>query len=122
MLSGRQMLALAQSAIGSQTVELFRFVSRGPNAAGDLVANYAEPEAIRCNFQPVPQQLYAQYGLDFQKSYRTLVTREPVGDIHRGKDGDQVTFFGRRYNCESNTEWQETDQYTIVLCVDVGPA
>ena len=122
MMTGAAMLSLAQSVIGTQTLEVLRFVSRTPNAAGKLVATYAAPEALEGNFQPVARNLYAQYGLDFAKTYYTLVIGADVVALKRGIDGDRLAYFGRLYSCESDTPWYNSDGYSISLCVDIGPA
>lgn len=122
MYTGAQLLGLAQTVIGTETVDLLRFVSRAPNAAGKLVATYAAATPIACNFQPVPRALFAQYGLDFTKEYRTLVAASDVGGIRRGDDGDLVQFQGRRFLVTSITPWFGTEGYTVAVCVDVGAA
>lgn len=120
MRPGKNLLKMAQRAVGSQTVMYSRFSGRETNALGYDVAVYHPATALRGNLQPVPRSLYERMGLDLQKSYVTFYTDTAVLDISRGVSGDQFTYAGRIYQCQSITNWLEQDGWVAVLCVDVG--
>ena len=76
---------------------------------------------MKGSFQPVPRRVYEAYGLDLQKQYFTFYVPSNVFDISRDRSGDQITFRGFRYQCESNNDWFAEDGWKGVLCVMIGP-
>lgn len=120
MIPGSNILNQALTVIAKQTVQYYRMLDRAVNDVGQDVTEYAPPVAITGSFQPIQRKLYEQYGLDFQKSYFILYASKNIIDVGRNVSGDQITFQGRRYQCESETEWFGIDGWVGVICVDQG--
>jgi len=120
MIPGQNILKMALSVIAKQTVLYYKFAGRSLNAVGQDVTTYSSPFVIVGSFQPVPKRLYAQYGLDFQKSYYTFYTSNPILDVERKVSADQIAYNGQRFQCESNTDWFSIDGWKGVLCVFLG--
>lgn len=121
-IPGSNLLVEALGVIASQTVSYIRYAARAPNAIGQYITTYAAAESVQGSFQPVPRSLYQQQGLDYQKSYWNFYVPNAVIDVTRDVSGDQLSFQGRKYQCESVTPWYSIDGWNAVLCVDVGPA
>ena len=117
---GVNLLNMALRVISQQTVQYYQFLSRSLNSVGQDIATYASPIDIVGSWQPVPRQLYIQYGLDLQKNYFTLYTSNNVLDITRDISGDQVSYLGNRYQVESNNDWYQLDGWKGILCVALG--
>lgn len=126
MIPGSNLLNLALTVIGSQTVSWFQFKSNtiGPTGLNTVTYN-AAVTVTRGSVQPVDRSRYEQWGLDRQKSYVTWfvpnvaplpITRNPDGN------GDVIEWNGRRYQVVGDTPWSAIDQWTRLLCVDIGPA
>ena len=120
-IPGQNILNMALQIISKQTVQYYQFLSRSLNAVGQDVAIYANVVNLVGSWQPVPRQLYDQYGLDLQKDYFVFYTSNNVLDITRDISGDQLGYSGRRYQVESNTDWYQLDGWKGILCVDLGP-
>lgn len=126
MIPGSNLLNLALTVIGSQSVQWFRYQSSVTGTTGLNLVTYAAPVTVtRGSVQPVDRARYEAYGLDWQKSYVTWfvpnnfpqpITRNPNGD------GDVIEWNARRYQVVGDTPWSAIDQWTRVLCVDIGPA
>jgi hypothetical protein len=119
---GCNLLNMALSVIASQTVNYYAFIGRSLNSVGQDITTYADPASIVGSLQPVPRVLYAQYGLDLQKTYYTFYTANPIEDVSRNVSGDQFVFNGQRYQVESNNDWYAQDGWKGVLCVLIGAA
>lgn len=118
---GSNLLNMALTVIAPQTVKLFKTTARAANAIGMQVSAYAAPVNVRGSFQPVPRNLYQQYGLDFNKNYATFYVSALIQDVTRATGGDQVEFGGRRYQVLSENDWIQVDGWTAPLLVDIGP-
>jgi hypothetical protein len=134
---GSNVLRLALSVIGAQTVNWFQYASQAPGPTGKVVTTYAAPQTIpKGSVQPVDRARYNSYGLDFQKSYVTWfvpgfnaqsIRRNPdgSGDIIEtpvNLDGSLIPGTSRRYQCVGDTPWINEDGWNRVLGVDIGPA
>lgn len=122
MIPGSNVLNMAFRVIAKSTVTYYQFVSRALNSVGQDVVTYNAPISLMGSFQPVQRKLYEALGLDFQKSYYYFYVSSELLDITRDVSGDQLTFNGRLFQCESNTEWFQIDGWNQVLCCDIGPA
>jgi hypothetical protein len=122
MIPGSNLLNMALTVIAKQTISYYRAVSRSLNSVGQDVTVYAGVVSIVGSFQPVPRQLYEQYGLDFQKSYFTFYTSNNLIDVQRDVSADRIAFQGLLYQCESNNDWYGEDGWKGVLCVLIGAA
>ena len=114
---GSNILDLAMTVLGSQTVNYFRALDRTLNNIGQNITEFDAGILVSGSFQPVPRRLYEIYGLDFQKSYFTFYVSKNVIDLQRNVSGDQLEFQGQRYQCESNNDWFGEDGWVGVLCV-----
>lgn len=118
---GCDLLDLAFTVINSQTVMYYQYADRTLNSIGQYVATYSDPFPLEGSFQPVPRNLYSQYGLDFQKEYWTFYASLEILDVSRDVSGDQLTFGGSLYQVLSDNDWYKIDGWGGVLCVRVGP-
>lgn len=121
-IPGENVLAYAFQAIAQTTIIYYQFVSRSLNSIGQDVAVYDSPVSLMGSWQPVQRNLYQSLGLDFQKDYYNFYVQSDLLDINRDVSGDQIVFNGRRFQCQSNTEWFQIDGWQAVLCVDIGLA
>lgn len=119
---GINVLGLALSILGRQTVQYERNTGRTVNAAGRDTATFAAPVPVTGSFQPMPMATVAMLGIDLSKSWATfhapVLTIEPT----RGTSGDQLTFGGRRYQAQEVVNWYVQDGWTWSLWVDIGAA
>src|SRR5690349_13786632 len=97
------------SAIGRQRFLYYKFQSRTPNDIGQDVASYAAPVILSGSVQPVPRNLYEQYGLDLQRYYVNFYVSKSMLDVARDVSGDQIDFDGTRFECLSKTDWFAQD-------------
>ncbi|ENU3061693.1 hypothetical protein MLT67_12180 [Escherichia coli] len=122
MIPGSNLLNVALRVIGSQTLEYHAYTGRQTNAAGYDVAAYADPVPISGSFQPVPRAQYANLGLDYQKTYWNFYASADLLDVARDVSGDQLSFNGARYQCESITPWRSIDGWNAMLCSEIASA
>lgn len=115
-IPGQDLLEDALSIIESQSIIYYKASSRVLNDVGQYVTTYAPGTNIYGSFQPVPKNLYQQYGLDLQKTYYTFYTSNDIIDVQRDVSNDQIVFNGTRFNCESNNDWYAMDRWKGILC------
>jgi hypothetical protein len=119
-IPGVNLLALAQSVIGTQTVTYYRFTGRTNNTIGQFVSSFAEPVEIQGSFQPVSRQKYAEYGLDVTRNYAWFYSTTPIADVNRDRAGDQLVFDGKRFEVSGANDWSAIDGWNGVLVVQVS--
>lgn len=117
---GSNLLKMALTVIARQFVIYYMDTGRTANTVGQYVTTYAPPRVVSGSFQPVPRQLYEQFGLDLQKNYFTFYAPNPLMDITRNVSGDQIAFNGVRFQVESKNDWFAMDGWVGVLCVYIG--
>jgi|SRR5208337_260308 len=117
IVPGANILSIALSAIGSQSMSYYQSLSRLTNDIGQWVTTYAPPIMLYGSIQPVPRKIYAQYGLDFQKSYFTIYVSKNIIDLQRDISADQIILGSDTYQCESSDDWFTSDQWDRILCV-----
>jgi hypothetical protein len=120
-IPGMNLLDMALTLIAHQSITYYEFAGRTQNSVGQDVTTYDLPKTIVGSFQPIPRNLYQQYGLDFQKDYYTFYTSNDVIDVGRDVSGDQIAFNGERFQCESDVAWFQMDGWVGVICVHIGP-
>lgn len=118
-IPGANLLALAHTVIGFQTVKHYVETSRTNNAIGQFVTAFADPVDIQGSFQPVPRQKYAEMGLDATKIYATFYSSTPIADVDRNRSGDQLEFDGKRWEIAGTNDWTAIDGWNGVLVVRV---
>lgn len=121
MKIGGNLLKLAQSVIGTNSVQYSAFVSAPANAIGLKVSSYATAIPLKGNFQPVPRSNFQNLGLDFNKEYCKFYVSYPLTDLQRDKAGDRFVFGGKTYQVMSNTEWLNIDGWIGSMAVAVTP-
>ena len=121
MIPGQNLLNMALTVIARQTLRYYRDAGRTLNSVGQDVTEYYPGVNMVGSWQPVPRKLYEVYGLDLQKDYFTFYTSNDVLDVQRDVSGDQISFNGQLYQCESNNDWFHLDGWKGILCVHVGP-
>jgi len=119
MIPGSNLLKTALGLIASQTITYYQFVSRAQSAKGQWVPTYASAISIRGSLQPVPRNLYEQWGLDLSKNYFTFYSLNDVISMQRDVSGDQFVFNNQQYQCEANNDWFAIDKWKGVLCIQV---
>ena len=116
-IPGSNLLNMALSVIASQEVDYYKATTESVNSIGLKVPQYDPPVLIWGSFQPVQKALYAEYGLDFNRSYVNFYTSNDLIDIERNVSGDKIVYQGNTYNCESSTEWIGIDGWIAILTV-----
>lgn len=112
-------LATAQTRIRKQPFIYRQHVGRAANAAGLLVDTYA-PDADRtASVQPVSRSLYQKMGLDFEKSYISILDTESIFDTSRDVSGDRIVFAGQVYKVNGKTNWETSAGWNRVVCVRI---
>jgi hypothetical protein len=119
-IPGQDLLAMALTMIAQQYLTYYQARSRVLNDLGQYVTTFAAPIPMYGSWQPVPRQLYMQYGLDLQKDYYTFYTSNNVLDLARDITADQVAFNGQLFQVESNNDWYALDGWKGILCVHIG--
>ena len=122
MIPGSDILDMALSVINSQTVQYYRFLSRTLNINKQWETLYDPPISIEGSLQPVPKQLYDQYGLDLEKSYYTFYSSNDLLPVKRDISGDQLIFNNQLFQCEATNDWFAIDGWVGALCVLLGDA
>lgn len=120
MIPGFNILDMALSVIATQTVAYYQYSGRALNNVGQDVNTFAAPIFIDGSLQPVPRQLYQQFGLDFSKDYQLFYVSKNILDLNRDVSGDQIVFDSQRYQCEQNVEWFAQDGWVAVLCCRIN--
>lgn len=119
MIPGSNLLNLALSVIAPQQFQYYAFVSRALQKIGQYIATYAAPVGLRGSVQPVPRQLYQQYGLDFTKNYFVFYVSQSAIDIERDVSGDLMNFAGNTYQCVQKTDWFVQDGWIGIICAQI---
>ena len=116
MIPGSNLLNMAFRVIAKETVLYYRDGGRALNAIGQDITIYQPALELSGSFQPVPRKVYYLYGLDLQKSYYTFYASRDILDINRDVSGDQISFKGQRFQCES-----ANDQAAVARNDGAGP-
>lgn len=117
---GSNLLKIALSALGKQTISYRRYASRTANAAGKYVNVYADPVGMRVSLQPLSRDKISFYGLDDKRSYVTVFGSADFQTVKRGAGADEIDWRGRRYSAEDNVDWFGQDGWDAVIFVDIG--
>lgn len=117
---GSNLLRQALTVILRQNVAYLKANGRSLNNVGQFITTYDPQVVIFGSFQPVPRQLYEQYGLDLQKNYYTLYAPNAIIDIARDVSNDLIKYNGIVFQCESNNDWFAPDGWKGVLCCQLN--
>lgn len=121
-IPGANLLAMASRLIKFQKIVWERNLSMPIDAAGIDSPTYAPPVPILASVQAVPRSVIVREGLDLEENYLMVYTEKPLQDLRRDKAPDLLTFGGRKYNVESNTNWKIQDGWLGAIVIDTGPA
>lgn len=119
-IPGSNLLNMARRIISSQNVIYYQFLGRTLNTIGQDMSTYAAPRIVSGSWQPVPRNLYTQYGLDLQKDYFTFYASVNALDVGRDVSGDQLSFNNQRYQVESANDWYAVDGWVGIICCHIG--
>jgi hypothetical protein len=120
-IPGSNLLGVAMSVLARSTVVYHRRLPSVVQANGIKSNLFADPVTDTSGIvQPVPRNVYAQNGLDLQKSYVDWWVQNDVIDLGRANSGDMIDYKGRRYQLMSEQDWYRMDRWTQVRCVDIG--
>lgn len=109
------LLNAALTLTGSQSFLYYQYTGRVDNGIGQDVTQYNAPIQISGSVQAVPRNLYAIYGLDFQKQYLTFFVSKHILDVERNVSGDKIQYAGATYQCTSQTDWNAQNGWTGVM-------
>lgn len=118
-IPGGNIMAMASRAIAQQSFVYFPYVTRTLMGNGLWSATYAAGQPMSGSAQPVPRNLYANQGLDFQRLYYNFFVQQGILDIARDVSGDQFVFEGKNFQAISKTPWIGIDGWEQVLCIHV---
>jgi len=118
-IPGQNLLNMALTMIHRQKITYYKYIGRVLNSVGQYVTTYEPPSDIFGSWQPVPRNLYAQYGLDFQKNYYTFYSLSDVMDLKRDITSDKVAYNSQLFQVESANDWFALDGWKGVLCVQI---
>lgn len=121
VIPGQNLLAMALTLIAHQNLIYYRAIGRELNDLGQYVTIFDTGIELYGSWQPVPRQLYMQYGLDLQKDYFTFYTSNDILDLARDITADQVAFNSELFQVESNNDWYALDGWKGILCIRIGP-
>ncbi len=112
-------LGAAQTVIRKQPFIYRRHTGRAANSAGLYIDTYAADENRTASVQPVSRSLYEKMGLDFEKSYISILDTESIFDIGRDASGDRIVFNGQVYKVNGKTDWETSAGWNRVVCVRI---
>jgi len=121
MIPGANLLSIALSVIGTQTVQHLMTTGRTQNAVGAWVTTYADPVPLQVSWQPVESKKYEQLGLDMAKDYHSIWMRSQAVAISRGESPDRFIYGGRLHEAVDPKDWFSQDGWVEVLVIDIGP-
>jgi hypothetical protein len=107
--------ALASGLIGSDEIQLKKFIGNTENTVGQEIPSYDDPILIEGQFQAIEATLYARLGLDLTKAYRTLYTAESIKMLD-DSSSDRIIYNNEEYQAIKKLDWS-LNGYKGVLCV-----
>lgn len=118
------LLAVALSLVGRQTVVVRRFVSLGTTAAGNPAPTFATAETVSGSFQPLSAAMVQTMGLDLGRAYATFWSdvAPPLEEVNRGRAGDRVIYGGEIYEVHAPINWTASAGWRGVILGKVADA
>lgn len=113
------LLGMALSVIPPVEFKFYKGKGRTLNSVGVWVGELCKPVDVVGMAQPVPRNLYANNGLDFQKNYFVFFAEKNVIDIERDVSGDEFYYSGMQFQALSKTDWFHYDGWDEVLAVEI---
>ena len=118
-IPGSNLLNMALRVIAPASFIYYACASRALQPNGQWLANYLAPVQLQGSAQPVPRNLYAQNGLQFDKLYYHFFVPQSIVDVARDVSGDLMVFNGQTYQCQSITPWFAVDGWVEILAVAI---
>lgn len=117
MIPGANLLNLALSVIGRQTVRYFANTGRTTNPQGVQVAAFAPGVDITVgSVQPMSTAAKQQNGLELEaRAIWWYVPRNVLG-LNRDLSGDQIEYDGYRWQVRTVTDWYGQDGWVGAAC------
>lgn len=110
----------ATSILGcNKTFTFYKWLGSTVDEMGRDVPNYDEAITLTGSVQAVPNKMYEQLGLDFNKNYKTVFCSALIQSIAENIQPDRIIYDGRTYDVVENKNWYETNGYTKILIVEV---
>lgn len=126
MIPGINLLNIALGAIQAQGTAgdmlWFKFAGNTVSDSGRQIPVFDEGLPIIGSFQPTEARVIQQLGLEMQKTYRTLITSNPIDSLKRENSPDYLTYLGRKYSVAGDRDWYFQDGWKRIFFVDIGPA
>jgi hypothetical protein len=119
MIPGINLLNMALSIIGTQTVSYYQATGRTVNSVTkQYVTTYGSPITLEGSFQPVTRNLQQIYGLDLNKVYVIFYVSQELIDVQRNVSSDKVVFGAQTYICvQADGPWFKIDGWVGMLMV-----
>lgn len=121
IVPGSNLLRLALSVQGTQTLRWHQATGRTTNSVGKDVTAYADPVDVKGSFQPMSRASVMRNGLNIEKNYGTLYCVEPIQTAGRDLSGDQFSYGGSRWQAAGEIDWTMQDSWDAVTLVRIGP-
>ena len=121
IVPGSNLLALALTIQGKQTVLWAQDAGRVINGVGKQVTAYNFPVAVEGSFQPMSRDRVQRDGWDLAKNYATFYASAPLKPVERGLSGDQFAYGGWLWQAVGDVDWFNQDGWDKVVLVRVGP-
>ena len=119
---GFNLLAAAQTVIGTQKYQIKKWLGKTTNAGGFEIDEYSAPEDRKGSVQPIGRSKYQNMGLDFSKIYVQIFDVELIDVLSRSENADQIIWQGGIYKAMPDYDWSNMGGWNSVLCVRVGNA
>lgn len=118
MIPGINLLNMALSIIGTQTVSYYKANGRTLGVQKQYITTYDDPLTLEGSFQPVTRNIQQIYGLDLNKTYVILYVSQELIDVQRDVSSDKVIFGSQTYICvQADGPWFKIDGWVGMLMV-----
>ena len=114
------LLATAQTVIGTQDYQLRKYTGRTRNAAGYFVSAFAEPVNMAGSVQPIKAAQYKSMRLYFKKSYIKIYDVNLINSLSRDTNADQIIYDNYLWHVAEDTHWFLSGGWNFVMCVRIG--
>lgn len=118
LVPGSNLLNMALSIQGKQTVLYSKWLERTENEIGYDVSKYGRADKVQGSFQPVPRSVYQVYGLDLSRNYATFYVSKNMLGVERDVGGDRVLYNGKEWQALAPNDWFAQDGWVGMLLVE----
>lgn len=121
MIADMNLMELALSVVGTQSVTWHHANGRTQNAQGQWIVTYDAPIIVHGSVQAVDRVKYQSMGLDMARRYCVFYGTAPIKGVERGQSPDLLDYNGRRHEVVNELDWLPQAGWCGVLVVDTGP-